>query len=60
MRLNPNVTAAVVVIAVVIAAALAMHHVSHRAPRLPVAAAADTLAPATQTVSPADRSDAAR
>ena len=57
MRLNPNVTAAVLVLAVFVAAALAMHHVSHRVTRAPVAAA-DTLAPAS--VPPFEPSDAAR
>ena len=62
MRLNPNVTAAVVVITVVLAAALALHHVSHRAHRASAASptAADTLAPVSGTISPADRGDAAR
>jgi len=60
IRLNPNVTAAVVVLAVFVAAALAMHHVSHRIPRAPFGAASDTLAPVSESTPPADRRDAAR
>jgi hypothetical protein len=59
MRLNPNITAAAVVLAAFVAAALAMHHVSHRVPHTPVAAA-DTLAPVSAATPPPDRGDATR